>query len=151
MARNYISQQLREEMVKIMVSLSVVEHFKKDEARYSQLFGPKAWGWMKQGTTLMLKAFSNGLAPTIGDYESAKIRDLAAKFKIIMLRKTEPLPLDTTAVPTGQLYDLAEKAMGNTCTGCTIVDFKGCELFKTLDGIDMPIACSEAGKCPFWQ
>jgi hypothetical protein len=151
MARNYLSQHLREEMVKIMVSLSSVEVFKQDEARYSELFTPKAWGWMKQGTTLMLKSFSDGLGPNIGEYESAKIRELAKKFKIIMMRKTETLPKDTTSVPTGQLYDLAEKAMGNTCVGCTIVEFKGCELYQTLDGIDMPVACNEAGKCPFLQ
>lgn len=149
--KHYVNQNLREEIVKMMVSLSVVELFKDDEAKYQQMFGKKHWGYMKQGYALMLKGLSEGLSPTIGQEESAKIRHLTKKFKIVLMRRTEPLPKDTTPISTPALYDLAEKAIGNTCAGCTITDYKACELYQVLDNIDMPISCMTDGQCPFLQ
>jgi hypothetical protein len=136
-------------MVKLMASLSVIEVLKKDEARYQELFGKKQWGWVKQGYTRILNGFSKGLSVTLGPYESEKIRTLGQQYRMVLMRKGEALPADNTAVPTSALFDLAERAIGNTCVDCTIVEFKGCPLYQTLDGIDMPVACTELGKCPF--
>jgi hypothetical protein len=151
MAR-YISQPLREDLVKILVSVAVIEDFKvTNEAKYKDLFSPKAWGWMKQSYTLIMKAMSQGLAPNIGDEESNRIRELTKRFKIILLRNSEALPTDHTSVPTKQLYNLAEIAIGKQCIGCTIAAYKACPLYLGLRSIDMPRACDEKGKCRYLQ
>lgn len=152
MAPHYISQHLREDIVKILVSAAVIEEFKlQNEDEYRKLFGAQAWGWLKQANTLIIKAFAKGLTPTIGLEEAHKIKELSLKRRMVLLRKSEPQPVDFSSVPTRKLYDLAEMAIANRCVGCTITAHKTCELFLALDAVDMPRACYDKGVCPYVQ
>lgn len=146
----YISNKFREKVVALLVSVAAIEDMKLDEEKYKSLFG-KGFPWLKQAATLVNKAMKDGLNPIIGPDEAAKIHHYVQKYRIVLMRPSEPIPVDYSSLPTGDLHMLSEMAIGNKCTGCTIEKHKECPLYQILHKAEIPAACYEKGKCPYVQ
>jgi hypothetical protein len=150
MPKHYISAKLREHVVSLVALGAVVGILKEDEARNKELFG-EGWRYIKQAGTLVVKGFQVGLRPNIGDEEAKKIHEVVKKSRVVVMRKSIPMPVEYTQVKTDNIFELAELAMGEKCQGCTIEKYRECSLYKILDGVELPRACFEKNKCPYSQ
>ena len=136
----YLSKKNRLAIVTLLALCGQIEELKETD-KLNEWFGKKGASWVKQAGTLMLKAFEEGLATQLTDKERLQIHKEVQAFATI---KNVELPLDVA-------YDLADKAIGKTCVGCTITKYKQCELYEGLEMMNIPPACEEKGVCPYRQ
>ncbi len=142
----YFSKKNRLNLVTLLLLSAHIEHL-HETGNLEEWFGKKGAGWMKQAKTLVVKAFEEGLAPKLTQEDAGKIHKEALGYNLHVMSNDEK----NLYVPLQVVYTMAEKAIGNTCSGCQIVKYKQCDLYQGLEVMEIPPACNEKSVCPYRQ
>jgi hypothetical protein len=150
MYRIYLNQVNKEKSATLLILLQIYEHFQKQEKRSKELFGSKGWGWLKTSKSFLMKAVES-FAETIGPEEWSKVHKLALHSDFVVMSKNVKAGPAELVVKSDTLYDLAEIAMGKECVKCIKCEWKKCNVFKALQGADIPAAQEVKNDCPYRQ
>lgn len=145
------SAKLREKFVGILVVNAIIEGLKKEEPKYVEWFGKDGMKYLKQASTLVMKAFREGLHPNLDQAEVDKIHNISATYKFALIRDSAPIPKEFVGVEEEHLFTLAQFAIDKQCKGCTIKAYKQCQLYNCLKSVNIPVADKTKGNCPYQQ
>ena len=149
--RKFLNNKLREKFIGILVINAIITDMMEEQDKYVGYFGTKAFGWLKQASTLIVKSFREGLHPRLHEDEIAKVHKIGQTYKFALVRQSEPMPKEFIGVPQDALYDVAEFAIEKHCVGCTIQAHKQCRLYQAMKEMQIPVADRGKGSCPYTQ
>ena len=147
--KTYLNHSDRVAVVKLVGCLTVIEEA-EERKHFPEMFGKQRWADLKRAKAFLHRAL-DGLAERLGFEQSLKVVNMARSHKLVLEGKAAPVTAGEVAVKVDQLFDLAEMAISNHCTGCT-KDHRNCRLYKVLDSADIPPAetVTTTG-CPYRQ
>jgi hypothetical protein len=146
----YLNQTNKEKSATLFVLAEVFEHFDRQPERAKELFSSSGWKWLKTSKSFLMKAMGS-FASTIGEQEWSKVEKLAKNSDFVVISKGLKAGVAEVVVKEDHLFDMANLAMGKSCSGCMKSHWKRCELFKTLQGCDIPVVQETRNDCPYRQ
>ena len=146
----YLNHDDKVHVVKLVGCIAVIEEA-QERRKFPELFGKERWADLKRAKAFLHRAL-DGLADRIGYEQARKVVNMARSHKLVLEGKAAPVTAGEVAVKVDSLFDLAEHAIANHCSGCTKPDHYKCRLYQVLDAVDIPPAeTTTTAGCPYRQ
>jgi hypothetical protein len=138
----------KSQRIDIVILMFLITHLEKIIANHGiKWFAENGTEKLIQASKLIFDALKQDLSSRLSTKESLNIHKDAQEFEFIVKTEKEP----SIYIPIQHVYDLAEKAIGNECTGCSIEKYKKCNLYQRLHELNIPEANKTKNVCPYRQ